>query len=374
MRALIFVYLLTYGSPYFIIELSRKVTDCGRIKEDSVENILVTGGAGYIGSHTVVELLENGYGVVVVDNLSNSSKESLKRVKKITGKDVKFYEADVRDRAAMEKIFTENKIDYVIHFAGLKAVGESCVKPVEYYDNNLGGTLVLLDVMRSHGCKKIVFSSSATVYGTPERLPLDETCRTGGTTNPYGTSKYFQEIMLEDVYKADKEWTVVLLRYFNPVGAHESGLIGEDPRGIPNNLTPYIAKVAIGELKEVGVFGNDYPTPDGTGVRDYIHVVDLAKGHVAAINKIKNSGVYVYNLGTGVGYSVLDVIHAYEKACGHAIPYSIKPRRPGDIASCYADASKAERELSWKAQYGIDEMCSSSWNWQSNNPKGYSKD
>ncbi len=374
MPALIFVYLLTYGSPYFIIELSRKVTDCGRIKEDSVENILVTGGAGYIGSHTVVELLENGYGVVVVDNLSNSSKESLKRVKKITGKDVKFYEADVRDRAAMEKIFTENKIDYVIHFAGLKAVGESCVKPVEYYDNNLGGTLVLLDVMRSHGCKKIVFSSSATVYGTPERLPLDETCRTGGTTNPYGTSKYFQEIMLEDVYKADKEWTVVLLRYFNPVGAHESGLIGEDPRGIPNNLTPYIAKVAIGELKEVGVFGNDYPTPDGTGVRDYIHVVDLAKGHVAAINKIKNSGVYVYNLGTGVGYSVLDVIHAYEKACGHAIPYSIKPRRPGDIASCYADASKAERELGWKAQYGIDEMCSSSWNWQSNNPKGYSKD
>lgn len=374
MPALIFVYLLTYGSPYFIIELSRKVTDCGRIKEDSVENILVTGGAGYIGSHTVVELLENGYGVVVVDNLSNSSKESLKRVKKITGKDVKFYEADVRDRAAMEKIFTENKIDYVIHFAGLKAVGESCAKPVEYYDNNLGGTLVLLDVMRSHGCKKIVFSSSATVYGTPERLPLDETCRTGGTTNPYGTSKYFQEIMLEDVYKADKEWTVVLLRYFNPVGAHESGLIGEDPRGIPNNLTPYIAKVAIGELKEVGVFGNDYPTPDGTGVRDYIHVVDLAKGHVAAINKIKNSGVYVYNLGTGVGYSVLDVIHAYEKACGHAIPYSIKPRRPGDIASCYADASKAERDLGWKAQYGIDEMCSSSWNWQSNNPKGYSND
>ena len=374
MPALIFVYLLTYGSPYFIIELSRKVTDCGRIKEDSVENILVTGGAGYIGSHTVVELLENGYGVVVVDNLSNSSKESLKRVKKITGKDVKFYEADVRDRAAMEKIFTENKIDYVIHFAGLKAVGESCVKPVEYSEHNLGGTLVLLDVMRSHGCKKIVFSSSATVYGTPERLPLDETCRTGGTTNPYGTSKYFQEIMLEDVYKADKEWTVVLLRYFNPVGAHESGLIGEDPRGIPNNLTPYIAKVAIGELKEVGVFGNDYPTPDGTGVRDYIHVVDLAKGHVAAINKIKNSGVYVYNLGTGVGYSVLDVIHAYEKACGHAIHYSIKPRRPGDIASCYADASKAERELGWKAQYGIDEMCSSSWNWQSNNPKGYSKD
>lgn len=336
-----------------------------------MENILVTGGAGYIGSHTVVELLESGYGVVVVDNLSNSNKESMKRVKKITGKSPVFHEADVRDRAAMEKIFTENKIDYVIHFAGLKAVGESCVKPIEYYDNNLYGTLVLLEVMREHGCKKIVFSSSATVYGTPERLPLDESCRTGGTTNPYGTSKYFQEIMLNDVYKADNEWTVVLLRYFNPVGAHPSGLIGEDPRGIPNNLTPYIAKVAIGELKEVGVFGNDYDTPDGTGVRDYIHVVDLAKGHVAAISKIKDSGVYTYNLGTGVGYSVLDVIHAYEKACGHAIPYAIKPRRAGDISACYADASKAEKELGWKAQYGIDEMCASSWNWQSNNPKGY---
>ena len=336
-----------------------------------MENILVTGGAGYIGSHTVVELLESGYGVVVVDNLSNSNKESMNRVKKITGKSPVFYEADVRDRAAMEKIFTENKIDYVIHFAGLKAVGESCVKPIEYYDNNLYGTLVLLEVMREHGCKKIVFSSSATVYGTPEKLPLDESCRTGGTTNPDGTSKYFQEIMLTDVYKADNEWTVVLLRYFNPVGAHPSGLIGEDPRGIPNNLTPYIAKVAIGELKEVGVFGNDYDTPDGTGVRDYIHVVDLAKGHVAAISKIKDSGVYTYNLGTGVGYSVLDVIHAYEKACGHAIPYAIKPRRAGDIAACYADASKAEKELGWKAQYGIDEMCASSWNWQSNNPKGY---
>ncbi len=338
-----------------------------------MENILVTGGAGYIGSHTVVELLNSGYGVVVVDNLCNSSEESLARVKQITGKDVKFYNADVRDRAALDTIFTENKIDFVIHFAGLKAVGESCAKPIEYYDNNLCGTLVLLEAMRDHGCKKIVFSSSATVYGTPERLPLDENCRTGGTTNPYGTSKFFQEIMLEDVYKADKQWTVVLLRYFNPVGAHESGLIGEDPRGIPNNLTPYIAKVAIGELKEVGVFGNDYPTPDGTGVRDYIHVVDLARGHVAAIDRIKDSGVYVYNLGTGVGYSVLDVIHAYEKACGHSLPYSIKPRRPGDIAACYADASKAERELGWKARYGIDEMCASSWNWQKNNPKGYEK-
>ncbi len=336
-----------------------------------MKNILVTGGAGYIGSHTCVELLNSGYGVVVADNLSNSCRESLNRVQKITGKELKFYECDVRDRAAVSKIFEENEIDWVIHFAGLKAVGESCAKPVEYYDNNLFGTLALLEVMRAHGCKKIVFSSSATVYGDPEVLPLTEECKTGGTTNPYGTSKYFQEIMLEDVYKADNEWTVALLRYFNPVGAHESGLIGEDPRGIPNNLTPYIAKVAVGELKEIGVFGNDYPTPDGTGVRDYIHVVDLAKGHVAAIDKIDRSGVYIYNLGTGTGYSVMQVIHAYERACGRSLPYVIKPRRAGDIAACYADASKAERELGWKARYGIDEMCSSSWNWQKNNPKGY---
>ena len=336
-----------------------------------MKNILVTGGAGYIGSHTCVELLNSGYGVVVADNLSNSCRESLNRVQKITGKELKFYECDVRDRAAVSKIFEENEIDWVIHFAGLKAVGESCAKPVEYYDNNLFGTLALLEVMRAHGCKKIVFSSSATVYGDPEVLPLTEECKTGGTTNPYGTSKYFQEIMLEDVYKADNEWTVALLRYFNPVGAHESGLIGEDPRGIPNNLTPYIAKVAVGELKEIGVFGNDYPTPDGTGVRDYIHVVDLAKGHVAAIDKIVKSGVYIYNLGTGTGYSVMQVIHAYERACGRSLPYVIKPRRAGDIAAFYADASKAERELGWKARYGIDEMCSSSWNWQKNNPKGY---
>ena len=293
--------------------------------------ILVTGGAGYIGSHTCVELLEKGYEVVVVDNLSNSSKESLNRVVKITGKKLKFYNADVRNSAAMEKIFNDNEIEWVIHFAGLKAVGESCAMPVEYYDNNLNGTLTLLNVMKKHGCKKIVFSSSATVYGDPEVLPLTEDCKTGGTTNPYGTSKYFQEIMLSDVHKADGEWTVVLLRYFNPVGAHESGLIGEDPKGIPNNLTPYIAKVAIGELAEVGVFGNDYNTHDGTGVRDYIHVVDLAKGHVAAIEKIENSGVFVYNLGTGVGYSVLDVIHAFDKACGRELLYSIKPRRAGDI-------------------------------------------
>ena len=333
--------------------------------------ILVTGGAGYIGSHTCVELLQKGYEVVVIDNFDNSSPKSVERVKKITGKSVKLYSGDVRDGGLLNKMFTEHKIDWVIHFAGLKAVGESCAKPIEYYNNNLYGTLVLTDVMRKHGCKKIVFSSSATVYGDPEVLPLNENCKTGGTTNPYGTSKYFQEIMLNDIYKADKEWTVVLLRYFNPVGAHESGLIGEDPKGIPNNLTPYIAKVAIGELKEVGVFGNDYPTHDGTGVRDYIHVVDLAKGHVASIEKTVNSGVYVYNLGTGNGYSVLDVIHAFEKACGHKLPYSVKPRRDGDIAACYADCSKAEKELGWKAELGIDEMCASLWKWQTMNPEGY---
>ncbi len=309
----------------------------------------------------------------MVDNLSNSSKESLNRVVQITGKRLDFYNVDIRNAYAMNKIFAENKIDWVIHFAGLKAVGESCAKPVEYYDNNLGGTLVLLQAMRAHGCKRIVFSSSATVYGDPEVLPLTEDCKTGGTTNPYGTSKYFQEIMLGDVYKADNDWSVVLLRYFNPVGAHESGLIGEDPKGIPNNLTPYIAKVAIGELKEIGVFGNDYPTPDGTGVRDYIHVVDLAKGHVAAIEKIANSGVYTYNLGTGIGCSVLDVVHAFEKACGRQLPYVIKPRRAGDIAACYADASKAERELGWHAELGIDEMCASLWRWQQMNPEGYNK-
>ena len=332
--------------------------------------ILVTGGAGYIGSHTLVELLEKGYETVVIDNFSNSSPKSIQRVEQITGKKVALYEGDVRDGEILEKIFTEHKIDWVIHFAGLKAVGESCAKPIEYYNNNLYGTLALIEAMRTHDCKKIVFSSSATVYGTPEKLPLDETCRTGGTTNPYGTSKYFQEIMLEDVYKSDNEWTVVLLRYFNPVGAHESGLIGEDPKGIPNNLTPFIAKVAIGELPEIGVFGNDYPTPDGTGVRDYIHVVDLAKGHVAAIDKIETAGVYTYNLGTGIGYSVLDVIRAFNKACGKELPYSIKPRRAGDIAECYANADKAWKELGWKAELGIDEMCSSLWNWQSKNPNG----
>ncbi len=333
--------------------------------------ILVTGGAGYIGSHTCVELLEKGHEVVVVDNFDNSSPVSIDRVGKITGQSIRLYKADVRDRATMERVFTDNAIDCVIHFAGLKAVGESCVKPLEYYDNNLYGTLVLLETMRAHGCKKFVFSSSATVYGTPERLPLDETCRTGGTTNPYGTSKYFQEIMLNDLWKSDHDWTIMLLRYFNPVGAHPSGLIGEDPQGIPNNLTPYIAKVAIGELKEIGVFGNDYDTPDGTGVRDYIHVVDLAKGHVAAIEHMDKPGVYTYNLGTGVGYSVLDVIHAFERACGKKLPYSIKPRRAGDIAACYADASKAARELGWHAELGLDDMCASLWKWQTKNPKGY---
>ncbi len=339
--------------------------------KEKIMKILVTGGAGYIGSHTCVELLERGYEVVVLDNYYNSCAVSVERVEKITGKKIALYEGDVRDRVMLDKIFTEHKIDCVIHFAGLKAVGESCAKPVMYYDNNIGGTLALVEVMQKHNCKKIIFSSSATVYGDPEVLPLTETCKTGGTTNPYGTSKLFQERILSDLYDADNSWTVILLRYFNPVGAHESGLIGEDPQGIPNNLTPYIAKVAIGELKEIGVFGNDYPTPDGTGVRDYIHVVDLAKGHVSAIDGVKGSGVFVYNLGTGIGYSVLDVIHAFEKACGRKLPYVIKPRRAGDIAACYADASKAKKELGWQAEYGIDDMCASLWKWQSMNPKGY---
>lgn len=333
--------------------------------------ILVTGGAGYIGSHTLVELIKKGYETVVIDNLYNSSEKSLERVEAITGVKPKFYFGDVRDEDLLRRIFTENEIEYVIHFAGLKAVGESCKKPLFYYDNNLNGTLVLVKVMTEYNCKNLVFSSSATVYGTPERLPLDETCKIGGTTNPYGTSKYFQEIMLTDICKADPDWNVILLRYFNPVGAHESGLIGEDPDGIPNNLMPYVAKVAIGELKEVGVFGNDYPTPDGTGVRDYIHVVDLAKGHVAAIKKVKTKGVHIYNLGTGVGYSVLDVIKAFSKACGRELPYVIKPRRDGDVASNYADSSKAKSELGWQAELNLDDMCASSWNWQKKNPHGY---
>ena len=333
--------------------------------------ILVTGGAGYIGTHTDVELLNKGYDVVCVDNYSNSSPKALDRVEEITGKTVKRYEGDVRDEALMDRIFTENDIDWVIHFASLKSVDESVAKPIEYYDNNLNSTIVLLKAMRAHDVKKVIFSSSATVYGTPKELPLTEESQIGGTTNPYGTTKFFEEQILRDVHVADDSWTVVILRYFNPVGAHESGLIGEDPKGIPANLTPYIAKVALGELKEVQVFGDDYDTPDGTGVRDYIHVVDLAKGHVAVIDKVESPGVFTYNLGTGHGYSVLEVIKAYEKAAGHAIPFAIKPRRPGDIAACYADSSKAERELGWKAELGIDDMAASSMNWQTKNPSGY---
>ena len=335
-------------------------------------NVLVTGGAGFIGSHTVVELLQEGFGVVVVDNLCNASEESLRRVEQITGKKAVFYNADVRDRAAMDGIFRENQIDWVIHFAGLKAVGESVRKPLEYYDNNLVSTFVLLETMREHGVKNFVFSSSATVYGDPERLPLDENCRLS-VTNPYGATKLMQEDILRDLYKSDESWNIVLLRYFNPVGAHESGLIGEDPKGIPNNLMPYVAQVASGKLQKIGVFGNDYPTPDGTGVRDYIHVVDLAKGHVAAIKALKTSGVRVYNLGTGNGYSVLDMVHAFEKACGKKLPYEILPRRAGDVPSCYATSAKAERELGWKAQYDLEKMCADQWNWQKNNPNGYEK-
>ena len=334
--------------------------------------ILVAGGAGYIGSHTCVELLNAGYDVVVVDNLSNSSKESLNRVKQITGKDVKFYEADVADQPKMREIFEENKIFAVINFAGLKAVGESVEKPLEYYKNNISGTINMCEVMREYGVKNIIFSSSATVYGDPEEVPITEECPKGQCTNPYGWTKSMLEQILTDLHVADPEWNVVLLRYFNPIGAHKSGLIGEDPKGIPNNLVPYIAQVAVGKLKCLGVFGNDYPTPDGTGVRDYIHVVDLAVGHVKALQKFNDKpDVYIYNLGTGKGYSVLDVVKAYEKACGKTIPYEIKPRRAGDIATCYSDATKAKNELGWEAQYGIEEMCADSWNWQKNNPDGY---
>ena len=334
--------------------------------------ILVTGGAGFIGSHTVVELQNAGYDVVVVDNLVNSSRKSLERVEKITGKEVTFYEADINDAAALNEIFEKESIDSVIHFAGLKAVGESVAKPLEYYMNNISGSLTLFDVMRNHGVKNIIFSSSATVYGDPAFVPITEECPKGEITNPYGKTKGMLEEILTDIQKADPEWNVILLRYFNPIGAHKSGLIGEDPNGIPNNLMPYITKVATGELPRVNVFGNDYPTPDGTGVRDYIHVMDLATGHVNAIDKIKeNPGVKVYNLGTGKGYSVLDVIHAFGKACGKEIPYEIKPRRAGDIATCYSDASLAKKELGWEAQYDIDEMCADSWKWQSMNPDGY---
>lgn len=334
--------------------------------------ILVTGGAGYIGSHTVVELLEAGYEVVVCDNLCNSSQKSLDRVEKITGKKVKFYLADILDRDAMEEIFTNEKIESVIHFAGLKAVGESVAKPWEYYNNNIAGTLVLVDVMRKHGCKNIIFSSSSTVYGDPAFIPVTEECPKGNCTNPYGWTKSMLEQILTDIQKADNEWNVVLLRYFNPIGAHKSGLIGENPNGIPNNLMPYITQVAVGKRTELGVFGNDYNTHDGTGVRDYIHVVDLAKGHVCALKKIKDQcGLKIYNLGTGVGYSVLDVVKNFEEATGVNIPYSIKPRRPGDIDANYANADLAAEELGWKAENGIKEMCADSWRWQKMNPNGY---
>jgi len=342
--------------------------------------ILVTGGAGYIGSHTIIELLDAGHSVVAVDNLSNSSRESLRRVERISGQTVPFFRADLRDRAALEKIFSQNRFDCCIHFAGLKAVGESVVKPWEYYDNNINGTLVLLDVMRRSGCKNIIFSSSATVYGEPAVIPIPEECPKGRCTNPYGQTKSMLEEIMVDLHTADVKtkdahpWNVVLLRYFNPIGAHESGLIGEDPNGVPNNLMPYITQVAVGKLEKLHVFGNDYDTPDGTGVRDYIHVVDLARGHVKALQAIERGcGVAVYNLGTGTGYSVLDLVHAFEKATGVRIPYVIDGRRAGDIAVCYSDPAKAERELGWRTRYGVLEMCRDSWNWQRKNPNGYAK-
>lgn len=335
-------------------------------------NILVTGGAGYIGSHTCLELLNSGYGVIVVDNLCNSNPKSLDRVETLTGKQVKFYEGDVRDEALLRKIFAENEITAVIHFAGLKAVGESVSQPWRYYDNNLNSTLVLTKVMGEAGCKRIIFSSSATVYSGDNEMPLRECSRTGNCTNPYGWTKYMTEQILSGLAYADKEWSVVLLRYFNPIGAHESGRIGEDPRGIPNNLMPYITQVAIGRREKLSVFGNDYDTPDGTGVRDYIHVVDLAKGHVAAIRyAVENLGCEVFNLGTGVGYSVLDMVKAFEKANGVAVPYQIVDRRPGDLATCYADPAKSAEKLGWKAEKNLEDMCRDSWRWQSQNPMGY---
>ena len=334
--------------------------------------ILVTGGAGYIGSHTVIELQNAGYDVVVLDNLSNSNPVSLERVEKITGKHVPFYKADILDRDALNEIFEKESIDSCIHFAGLKAVGESVAKPWEYYENNIAGTLTLVDVMRKHNVKNMIFSSSATVYGDPAFVPITEECPKGQCTNPYGWTKSMLEQILSDIQKADPEWNIVLLRYFNPIGAHKSGTIGENPNGIPNNLMPYITQVAVGKLKELGVFGNDYDTPDGTGVRDYIHVVDLARGHVMALKKLQgNAGLNIYNLGTGNGYSVLDLVNNFQEATGVKVPYSIKPRRPGDIATCYASADKAVEELGWKAEFGIKEMCEDSWRWQSQNPQGY---
>ena len=366
-------------------------------KEPRDITVLVTGGAGFIGSHTCVELLEQGYSVVIVDDLSNSSEKAVDRIKSITGADdtrLSFYEADILDRAALEHIFSENNIAAIIHFAGFKAVGESVQKPLEYYWNNIAGTLVLCEVAREHGCKNFVFSSSATVYGDPEFIPITEDCPKHQATNPYGQTKSMLEQILTDLYIGDNEWNIVLLRYFNPIGAHESGLIGEDPKGIPNNLLPYVAQVATGKLERVGVFGDDYPTPDGTGVRDYIHVVDLARGHAKALEWMGGKvgtgraiglgsiegepdadgtrhGIGIFNLGTGKGTSVLEVIHAFEKACGKQLPYEIKPRRAGDIAENYAACKKAEDELGWTALYDLDRMCADSWRWQSSNPNGY---
>ncbi len=334
--------------------------------------ILVTGGLGYIGSHTCVELMNSGSEVVVVDNLYNCKKSSYDRIKALVGRDFKFYECDIRDKEGMSEIFDKEDITSVIHFAGLKAVGESVQKPLEYFDNNVNGTLVLLDVMKKHNCKKIVFSSSATVYGMNNVSPLTEDMEVGGVTNPYGRTKFMIECILKDLYVSDSEWSICLLRYFNPIGAHKSGTMGENPNGIPNNLMPYITQVAIGKREFLNVWGDDYDTPDGTGVRDYIHVVDLALGHLKAVEKAESdTGLFIYNLGTGIGYSVLDVVKAFEKASGQKIPYKIGPRRAGDIATCYSDPSKALNELGWKAERGLEEMCEDSWRWQSTNPDGY---
>lgn len=330
--------------------------------------ILLPGGAGFIGSHTAVELLKAGKEIIILDDFSNSTPKALEAIKKITGKDFKFYEMDYANREKLEKVFEENKIEAVLNFAGFKAVGESVQKPIEYYTNNISGALVLLDVMRKHGCKKFVFSSSATVYGDPEVIPITENCKVGGTTNPYGTTKLFIEQILKDIYISDNTWDICILRYFNPVGAHESGLIGEEPKGIPNNLMPYVVRVAAGILPELSVFGNDYDTPDGTGVRDYIHVVDLAKGHVKALEKLdkEKEGLFIYNLGTGTGYSVLDMVKAFEETTGKAVKYKIAPRRPGDIATCYADPTKAKEELGWTAEKTLKDMCQDSWNFIKN--------
>lgn len=327
--------------------------------------VLLPGGAGYIGSHTAVELLNSGKEIVIIDNFSNSKATVLENIKKITGKDFKFYEMDYRDREKLDKVFSENDIEAVLNFAGYKAVGESVQKPIEYYDNNINGALALLEVMKKHNVKKFIFSSSATVYGDPETIPITEECKTGGTTNPYGTTKLFIEQILKDAYASDNTWDICILRYFNPVGAHESGLIGEEPQGIPNNLMPYVVRVAAGILPQLSVFGDDYNTPDGTGVRDYIHVVDLAKGHVLALNKLEkeNEGLFIYNLGTGTGYSVLDMVRAFEKATGKDVPYKIAPRRSGDIATCFADPKKAREELGWEATRTLEDMCRDSWNY-----------